>query len=120
MADLSLPTRGVAAAPPINGRVAALALALLIVGAGWLATAVSWRQAALFGVGGALGLVLYHAQFGFTSAFRVFLADRRGADAECRCWSARSCSASACSSAPAAPRARSTPSAAAAPAWSSP
>ena len=28
--------------------------------------------------GAALGLVLYHAAFGFTSAWRVFIADRRG------------------------------------------
>ena len=29
-------------------------------------------------LGAALGLVLYHAAFGFTSAWRVFIADRRG------------------------------------------
>ena len=38
-----------------------------------------WRQAALFLVGGVLGLLLYHASFGFTSAWRVFISDRRGA-----------------------------------------
>jgi len=31
-------------------------------------------QGALFLLGGALGLVLYHALFGFTSAWRVFIA----------------------------------------------
>jgi len=40
---------------------------------------VSWRQAVLLLVGGAAGLSLYHASFGFTSSWRVFLADRRGA-----------------------------------------
>ena len=30
-------------------------------------------------VGIAAGVVLYHAAFGFTSAFRVFIADRKGA-----------------------------------------
>jgi hypothetical protein len=40
---------------------------------------VSGRQAALFLVGAAAGLVLYHAAFGFTTAWRVFLSDRRGA-----------------------------------------
>lgn len=81
MTDISIPIGGAAARarPPVNGRVAGLALALLVAGALWLAETVSWRQAALFGVGGALGLVLYHAQFGFTAAFRVFFADRRGA-----------------------------------------
>ena len=34
---------------------------------------------ALFGVGLVLGVALYHAAFGFTSAFRVFLADGQGA-----------------------------------------
>ncbi len=29
-------------------------------------------------LGGALGLTLYHAAFGFTSAWRVFILERRG------------------------------------------
>lgn len=62
-----------------DGRVVAVALALLALGSAWIGEAVSGRQAALFLVGGALGAVLYHAAFGFTSAFRVFIADRRGA-----------------------------------------
>jgi hypothetical protein len=40
---------------------------------------VSWRQSALFMVGVFAGLVLYHAAFGFTSSWRVFVSDRRGA-----------------------------------------
>src|SRR5580692_10526910 len=81
MTDLSLTAQRVALQPtrPANFRVASIAAALLVVGAAWLAETVSWRQAALFGIGGAMGLVLYHAQFDFTSAFRVFLSDRRGA-----------------------------------------
>ncbi|HEX8166202.1 MAG TPA: YeeE/YedE family protein [Beijerinckiaceae bacterium] len=51
----------------------------LLVGAAALGQAVGPRQAALYLLGGALGLVLYHAAFGFTSAWRVFIADRRGA-----------------------------------------
>ena len=35
-------------------------------------------MAALFGVGAGAGVVLYHAAFGFTSAWRVFIADGRG------------------------------------------
>jgi uncharacterized protein len=56
----------------------------LIVAAGialgaWLLNAsFGWRMAALFGVGTAAGVVLYHAAFGFTSAWRVFIADGRG------------------------------------------
>jgi uncharacterized membrane protein YedE/YeeE len=50
---------------------AALALAIATVGGG--------RVAVLFGVGLLLGVALYHAAFGFTSAFRLLLADGRGA-----------------------------------------
>lgn len=39
----------------------------------------STRLALLFTVGAALGVVLYHSVFGFTSAFRVLLADGRSA-----------------------------------------
>ncbi|MGQ9365796.1 YeeE/YedE family protein [Azospirillum sp. ST 5-10] len=59
-------------------RVVAVALLALLGGAVWIGDAVSGRQSALYLIGGALGLVLYHALFGFTSAFRVFIADRRG------------------------------------------
>lgn len=55
--------------------VAALALALGAIAIGNTAGA---HQAALYGLGAFLGLVLYHAAFGFTSAWRVFIADRRG------------------------------------------
>ena len=52
--------------------------ALLILGALAIGQAVSPRQVALYLLGAALGLVLYHAAFGFTSAWRVFISDRRG------------------------------------------
>lgn len=54
-------------------------VSVLLVGAAWLQYAVGWRQAALMIVGAAAGVVLYHAAFGFTSAWRVFISDRRGA-----------------------------------------
>src|SRR3954463_3475197 len=63
----------------INGKVAALAAAILLAGATALMATISWRQGALYLLGGALGVSLYHALFGFTSAWRVFIADRRGA-----------------------------------------
>jgi uncharacterized protein len=57
------------------------AVAMLVIAASAVAlyAAVSWRQSVLFLIGTAAGLVLYHAAFGFTSAFRVFLSDGRGA-----------------------------------------
>jgi uncharacterized membrane protein YedE/YeeE len=56
--------------------LAALALAL--------AVPYGWRHAALFLVGGALGLVLYHSAFGFTAAFRALasVGDARGLRAQ--------------------------------------
>ena len=49
------------------------------LGALYLAQTVNGRQAALYIVGALLGITLYHAAFGFTSAWRVFIADGRGA-----------------------------------------
>ncbi|MBP2311231.1 YeeE/YedE family protein [Azospirillum soli] len=81
MTDLSLsrPSAGSVGDRGRNNGAAGVAAALLVVGALWLADAVSATQAALFLLGSALGLALYHASFGFTSAFRVLIADRRGA-----------------------------------------
>ncbi|WP_257169077.1 YeeE/YedE family protein [Bradyrhizobium sp. SRS-191] len=82
MTDLSIDARLLA---PDNHRnrsnrpVVAVAAAALILGALVLGAAITWRQGALFLVGGALGLSLYHALFGFTSAWRVFIVARRGA-----------------------------------------
>ncbi|MCX8281010.1 YeeE/YedE family protein [Phyllobacterium sp. 0TCS1.6C] len=54
--------------------------ALLVLAIGTLALGLAYgpAQGALFLVGGALGITLYHAAFGFTSAWRVFIADGRG------------------------------------------
>ena len=52
---------------------------IALVVASYLGLVVGWRQVALFAVGGFAGLVLYHAAFGFTSAWRVFIRERRGA-----------------------------------------
>jgi uncharacterized membrane protein YedE/YeeE len=83
MTDLSVDARLLASergvAPPINTWVVILASAVLGAGAIALGDAYTWRQGALFLTGGALGVVLYHALFGFTSAWRVFIADGRGA-----------------------------------------
>jgi uncharacterized membrane protein YedE/YeeE len=82
MTDLSI-DRPIAEMPSlpgeINTRAAGLAVALLLGGAVLLAQSYGWRQGALYLLGGGLGITLYHALFGFTSAFRVFIADRRGA-----------------------------------------
>lgn len=60
-------------------RVSAVALAIAVLLAGYLTRLVNGRHALLFAVGVAAGLVLYHASFGFTTAWRVFISDRRSA-----------------------------------------
>ncbi len=71
------------AAPEESGpdwRIVGLALALLLGGASYVADAASGRQAALYLLGAVLGLVLYHAAFGFASGWRAFVAEGRGAN----------------------------------------
>jgi hypothetical protein len=82
MTDLSVDARLLAPDNDRHGadlKVVAVAAAILLAGSVVLSGAFSWRQGALFLLGGALGLTLYHALFGFTSAWRVFIVARRGA-----------------------------------------
>jgi uncharacterized membrane protein YedE/YeeE len=55
------------------------ALGLLALLAATVGGQYGWRQGLLVVVGGLLGVALYHASFGFTSAWRVFVFERRGA-----------------------------------------
>jgi uncharacterized membrane protein YedE/YeeE len=63
----------------INPKPLGISLFLIVLGAWYLAQEAGPRQAALYVVGALLGVALYHAAFGFTSAWRVFIADGRGA-----------------------------------------
>jgi uncharacterized membrane protein YedE/YeeE len=63
----------------LNPKPLGVSLLLIILGAWYLAQTVDTKHAALFVVGALLGLALYHAAFGFTSAWRAFIADGRGA-----------------------------------------
>ncbi len=56
----------------------ALAIALLLAGAGLLWSDQGGRMALLWGLGAALGLSLFHAAFGFAGAFRRLLAEGKG------------------------------------------
>lgn len=69
----------VSAAPERRLGAPLFALAALAAGALFLNVSVGFTQVLLLIVGAALGLVLYHAAFGFTSAWRVFINERRGA-----------------------------------------
>ncbi len=59
-------------------RVTVPALVLLAGGALYIGGTESQKMAGLYILGGALGLVLYHAAFGFASAWRAFLSEGRG------------------------------------------
>ncbi|MQA30070.1 MAG: YeeE/YedE family protein [Luteitalea sp.] len=63
----------------IDGGPVVAAGAVVVAGTMFLTSAVAWRQGALFLVGVAAGAVLYHAAFGFTSSWRLLIAERRGA-----------------------------------------
>jgi uncharacterized membrane protein YedE/YeeE len=79
-----IPERATRPARGIQLRVVTTAVLLLVGGAAWIARDYGLRHAALLPVGAALGLVLYHAAFGFTAAFRAFvtLGDGRGIRAQ--------------------------------------
>jgi uncharacterized membrane protein YedE/YeeE len=58
---------------------AVVAAGAIVVTALYLTATIGPKQAVLFGIGLGAGLVLYHAAFGFTSSWRVFISDGRGA-----------------------------------------
>jgi uncharacterized membrane protein YedE/YeeE len=76
MSDLASP---VSRRFSVDPKPLGIAAFLILAGALYLAQTVNGRQAALYVVGALLGVTLYHAAFGFTSAWRVFIADGRGA-----------------------------------------
>ncbi|MFD1743880.1 YeeE/YedE family protein [Rhizobium helianthi] len=63
--------------PPL-GAPGLAALIVLVAGTLALGAAYGPAHGALFLIGGGLGIALYHAAFGFTSAWRVFIAEGRG------------------------------------------
>ncbi|MFN7916192.1 MAG: YeeE/YedE family protein [Vicinamibacterales bacterium] len=66
-------------APRINIGPLAASLALILALGLAVASTVSGKQALLFVIGVAAGLVLYHAAFGFTSSWRDLIAHGKGA-----------------------------------------
>jgi len=64
--------------PNPNRAVIAVSAVLLIAGWAAIQDGHGWRQGLLYVIGGALGVTLYHASFGFTSAWRSLITDARG------------------------------------------
>ncbi len=77
MASTTLPAQP-GLPPPQYKIVLAAFVAISVLGL-LIQQMVSLRMALLFVTGTALGIVLYHSLFGFTSAFRVLLSDRQSA-----------------------------------------
>lgn len=69
---------------PAQPHVVATASVLLAGGAAWLGAVYGYRHGALFLIGAACGLVLYHSAFGFTAAYRALVTagDGRGLRAQ--------------------------------------
>jgi len=67
------------ARPAAPSRKVIIAAVLLIAGgAALLFDPFGWRQAVLYLVGAALGVVLYHSGFGFAAGWRAFIVEGRG------------------------------------------
>ena len=62
-----------------NRRGMGVALIISVLFALYLTNTYGWRQAALFAVGLSAGVILYHAAFGFTAAWREVVTTGRGA-----------------------------------------
>lgn len=75
----SSPTLSPAAGLPGQPRALIAAGLLFLAGFAFLWTQVGPRQGLLWGVGALLGVTLFQSSFGFTHAWRVFVADRRAA-----------------------------------------
>ena len=63
---------------PVNKAISLTALLLLAGGAVFISRTASGVQGWLYLTGGALGLVLFHASFGFTASWREFVLEKRG------------------------------------------
>jgi uncharacterized membrane protein YedE/YeeE len=60
-----------------KGPAAITAVLFVLVGIA-ISQAVDLKQAVLYGLGGLLGIALYHASFGFTGGWRRFSVEKRG------------------------------------------
>jgi len=68
----------ISAVAPSQNRVPLISTAAIVLGAVIIGVVFGANIGLLMIVGGLLGLVLYHAAFGFTAAWRVFITEQRG------------------------------------------
>ncbi|HEY4201662.1 MAG TPA: YeeE/YedE family protein [Devosiaceae bacterium] len=77
MTDITAPSSSIPWLKLDRGPVLVV-VAAFVVGAIAIGQLVDARQALLFLIGGALGLTLYHASFGFTGGWRRMVVEQRG------------------------------------------
>ncbi|MEV4646931.1 YeeE/YedE family protein [Saccharopolyspora sp. NPDC049357] len=65
-------------APPAQRGVVAIGIAIAVLLGLAVANAAGWKMTVLYGIGLALGLVLFHSRFGFTSAWRQLITVGQG------------------------------------------
>ncbi len=86
-ATLPLANSDAATARPRGMQPAVVIVAAAVLGAGAIHLGMEYgaRRAALFLIGAAFGVVLYHAAFGFTAAYRALVARGAGAGVRAQC-----------------------------------
>ncbi|MCI2420342.1 YeeE/YedE family protein [Saccharopolyspora sp. K220] len=76
--DVSRPVVPPVQAPPAQRGVVAVGIAVAVVVGLAVNNAAGWKLTVLYGLGLALGLVLFHSRFGFTSAWRQLVTVGQG------------------------------------------
>ncbi|MEV5539532.1 YeeE/YedE family protein [Saccharopolyspora shandongensis] len=76
--DVSRPVVAPVQAPPAQRGVVAIGVAVAVVVGLAVNNAAGWKLTVLYAIGLALGLVLFHSRFGFTSAWRQLVTVGQG------------------------------------------
>ncbi|MEU5850944.1 YeeE/YedE family protein [Saccharopolyspora shandongensis] len=76
--DVSRPVVAPVQAPPAQRGVVAIGVAVAVVVGLAVNNAAGWKLTVLYAIGIALGLVLFHSRFGFTSAWRQLVTVGQG------------------------------------------
>ncbi|MGP4018169.1 YeeE/YedE family protein [Saccharopolyspora sp. 5N708] len=76
--DISRPVAAPVQAPPAQRGVVAIGIAVAVVVGFAVNNAAGWKLTVLYALGLALGLVLFHSRFGFTSAWRQLVTVGQG------------------------------------------
>ncbi len=78
MSDISAPAPKFLPPVAVDRAPLFVAAAFLLAGFAFITWQVDLRQAALFAIGGGLGVALYHGSFGFTGGWKRMVVEKRG------------------------------------------